>query len=65
MKRKRTVMKNNSININRTNSHLLQWNTKKTTRHGVGNDPNPVLGQTQKCGGVKRDLKRQYRHKQK
>ena len=64
MKRKITVIINNSININRTNNHFLQLNTKKPIRYSIGNDPNPVLGQAQKYGVVKHDLKLQYRHKQ-
>ena len=33
-------------------SHLNSFNIKKTMTHDFGN-PNPGLGQAQKCGGVK------------
>ena len=53
-----TVMVINSTNINKTNNHhhlsslLNSLNTEKTTTYDVGN-PDPGLGQAQKCGGVK------------
>ena len=54
-------MVNSSNNLNKTNnhlspqtkqtttSHLKLLNIKKTTNYDVGN-PDPVLGQAQKCG---------------
>ena len=42
-----------STNINEINNkHLNSLNTKKTMTYDVGN-PNPDLGQAQRCGRVK------------
>ena len=45
----------NSTNINKTNIHLsfqlTSLNTEKTMTYDVEN-PGPVLGQAQQCGGV-------------
>jgi hypothetical protein len=41
------------INTNKTNLAELTEHKKKTTTYDVWN-PNPGLGQTQKCGGDKR-----------
>ena len=48
------MMVNNSTNINKTNNHLSPEHTKKRgiTTYDIGN-PDPGLGHTQKCGGVK------------
>ena len=54
-KRKFKVMVNNSTKINITNNDLSPQTTehKKTMAYVVGN-PNPGLGQAQKCGGLMR-----------
>ena len=50
-------MVNNSTNINKTNNHLSSELTEHKKKRGIttydiGN-PDPGLGHTQKCGGVK------------
>ena len=47
------MMVNNSPNINKKiTSHLISLNTKNTTIYDVGN-PDPDLGEAQKCDGIK------------
>jgi hypothetical protein len=61
---------NNSTNINKTNSNLSPETIqhKESTTYGAEN-PCPIIGSAQKCGGIKpvmgsQPLQRQYRYKQ-
>jgi hypothetical protein len=44
-------------------SHLISLNTKNTTIYDVGN-PDPDLGEAQKCDGIKTVIQMVYRFSQ-
>ena len=55
-------MVNNSSNINKLNYLSTQIIEHKKTKAYSDEDPGPVLGQTQKCGGIKSNLIMIERH---